>query len=100
MTKTKQNANAKIKTKATKEQVSKVIVTASKELKYIYPKDVLTKDQKKVFRRKARTQRNKFIKVLQDLKGKQGKKDVQERKGIEKDYLIWQKGTLSKVFIK
>lgn len=68
--------NLKDSTKALKAQA-----TTNRELKYVYPKDCITPDQKKEFRRKTRAALRSFEKKLTikgDAKEQPSKKELKE----------------------
>lgn len=74
-------------TKNIKNTVKKT-VESQREMKYIYPEDVKTQEQRKTFRAKTRIKDSKFITDIK--KAKDAGKDT---KKLEKQYLAFRKET-------
>ena len=68
-------------------------VLPGRESKYAYPENVKTPADKKVFRRNARQQRNKFMVALEKLRASNEKADKAELKKIEEEQKEWMKKT-------
>lgn len=86
--KTKKTKNKELDKKNIKDTSKEVLST--KELKYIYPEDITTGEEKKTFRRRVRAKLKAYNKKL---KAAENDKEV---KAIEKEYNNWLKSTYTK----
>jgi hypothetical protein len=90
--------NAKSKESITKANIAASAKTLSKstpgpkDLKYVYPEDCTTPNEKKEFRRKARAARNKFDKAIKELSKSNEQADRKELKKISREFEEFQAG--------
>jgi len=93
---TKANKSEKTTTKANIAAGAKELkknVPNDRELKYNYPTDCKTPDQKKEFRRKSRAHNRKIEKTLTQLRKSNDQKDQKELSKAEKEFNAWKKET-------
>lgn len=86
-------AAAKVKPKETKTEPK--ATESTRELKYVYPADCITKDDKKTFRRNARAKVARYTKTLTELKASNKQEDKAQLEKETKEFAKYQKQTLT-----